>query len=151
MRWIAAYLSDRTQRVRIGELTTEWKKVEAGVIQGSVLGPILFLLYIADINDYMPAGVSFEKYADDIIAYIIGKHAELDLPQQVAEAVERWCTVNRMRLNASKCKVMHTKPNNSSKSFKPPVIKLGNVTLQSVDEYKYLGFYLNRKFDSSIQ
>ena len=59
-------LSERSHSTRPYRLTTEWKKVEAGVIQGSVLGSVLFLIYIADINDYMPAGVSFEKYADDI-------------------------------------------------------------------------------------
>jgi hypothetical protein len=88
-----------------------------------------------------------EKYADDIIAYVIGKQAGADLPQNIAEAVERWCSVNRIRLNASKCKVMHT----PSKSFEPPIIKLADVSLQSVKEYKYLGFYLNDTFDSRIQ
>ncbi len=112
-----------------------------------MLGPVLFLIFIADINDYMPAGVSFEKYADDIIAYVIGKQVGTDLPQQIAKAVERWCSFNRMRLNASKCKVMHT----PSKSFEPPIIKLADVPLQSVKEYKYLGFYLKDTFDSRIQ
>ena len=148
VRWIACYLSDRTQRVRVGDFSTEWKKVEAGVIQGSVLGPVLFLIFIADINDFMPAGVSFEKYADDIIAYIIGEQASLELPQRVAEAVEKWCSVNRMRLNASKCKVMHSKPN---ADFQPPMIKLANLPLESVEVYKYLGFYINPSFNSEIQ
>jgi hypothetical protein len=40
------------------------------VIQGSVLGPILFILFIADLNDYLPTGVSFAKYADDIVGPI---------------------------------------------------------------------------------
>jgi len=148
VRWIACYLSNRTQRVRIGKITTEWKKVEAGVIQGSVLGPVLFIIFIADINKYMPEGIGFEKYADDIIAYIIGKLLKTDLPKQVVEAVEKWCADNRMRLNGTKCKVMHSKP---SKAFQPPTIRLEQDTLDSVNEYKYLGFHLNPSFDGRLQ
>ena len=81
--------------------------VAAGVIQGSVLGPILFIIFISDINDYMPEGVEMEKYADDILNYIIGKATSTNLPQEVVDAVQRWCIVNKMRLNTTKCKVMH--------------------------------------------
>ena len=55
--WIAAYLSGRKQQVKVGDIETEWMDVAAGVIQGSVLGPILFIIFISDINDYMPEGV----------------------------------------------------------------------------------------------
>ena len=145
VRWIACYLSNRTQRVRVGEITTEWKKVEAGVIQGSVLGPVLFILFIADINKYLPKGVRFSKYADDIIAYIIGKPLKTDLPKQVVEAVEKWCVDNGMRLNVNKCKVMHSKTSQS------PEITLNQVILESVDVYKYLGFHINPSFDAKLQ
>ena len=118
------------------------------MIQGSVLGPVLFILFIADINKYLPKGVRFEKYADDIIAYIIGQLLKTDLPRQVVEAVEKWCADNRMRLNVSKCKVMYLKP---STTFQPPVIKLDHSILESVDVYKYLGFHVNPSFDSKLQ
>jgi hypothetical protein len=88
---------------------------------------------------------ALQRNADDIIAYFIGLLAGKDLPQQIAEAVERWCSANRMRLNVvSNCKVIHT----TSKPFESPVIEIANVSLQSVKEYKYLGFYLNDTFDS---
>jgi retron-type reverse transcriptase len=63
--WIAAYLRNRKQRVVYNQTKTEWKSVEAGVIQGSVLGPILFLLFIHDINEILPNEIELEKYADD--------------------------------------------------------------------------------------
>ena len=50
IKWIAAYLSNRKQRIRINEIETEWKPAKAGVIQGSVPGPVLFMIFIADIN-----------------------------------------------------------------------------------------------------
>jgi ribonuclease P/MRP protein subunit RPP40 len=68
--WKAEWLSDRKQRVKCGNTYSLWELVVAGVIQGSVLGPILFLLYISDINEYLPSGAYHPKYADDILAYI---------------------------------------------------------------------------------
>jgi hypothetical protein len=93
--------------VHTGSITTDWKNVEAGVVQGSVLGPILFIIYIADINSYLPVGTNAEKYADDIISYVIGNETKTDLPQQIVNSVELWCQDNHMRLNASKCKIIH--------------------------------------------
>ena len=71
--WLAAYLHNRKQRVVVGQIKTEWKPVEAGVIQGSVLGPILFLLFILDVNEYLPKETDLLKYADDILTYLLGK------------------------------------------------------------------------------
>ena len=82
---------------------TEWLKVEAGVIQGSVIGPILFILFIVDINDYLPQEADLEKYADDILSYLIGKF-DCSLPQKIADGVLKWCIENKMRLNVKKCK-----------------------------------------------
>jgi hypothetical protein len=67
--------------VVVGNLATEWNKVEAGVFQGSVLGPILLILFIADINQYIPSGCNIMKYADDILAYVLGKF-DICLPQR---------------------------------------------------------------------
>ena len=52
--WLAVYLTDRYQKVKTGKTITEWLQVIQGVIQGSVIGPILFILYIYDINKYIP-------------------------------------------------------------------------------------------------
>jgi hypothetical protein len=83
----------------------------------------------------MPEGVRFEKYADDIIAYIIGKATLTDLPQRVADAVERLCADNRMRLNVSKSKVMHSC---ALEKLQAPAVKLNG--LDKVGVYKYFGF-----------
>ena len=72
--WIAAFLSNRIQRVVVNNILTDWKEVEAGFIQGSVLGPILFVLYIADINDELPVNSELQKYANDILGYIISRY-----------------------------------------------------------------------------
>ena len=138
--WIAAYLLNRKQRVRLNNIETEWKSVEAGVIQGSVLGPILFILFISDINKFIPAGVPIEKYADDILSYLLGRLSTGSLPQEIVDGVQRWCVANRMRLNTSKCKVLFI-PGKSNKT--PPEIKLNDQVLEVVKSYKYLGVDLN--------
>ena len=69
--WVAQYLSGREQRVKIDEKASEWSPVCAGVVQGSVLGPTLFLLFIADINEHISDLVELIKYADDILIYSI--------------------------------------------------------------------------------
>ena len=139
--WIAAYLTNRKQRVATATTKTDWKPVEAGVVQGSVLGPILFILFILDINDYLPKGFDLLKYADDILAYITGKAIYTDLPQQIVDGVNKWCAENGMRLNTSKCKVMQIKNSNITDS--PPTLNIGGQALEVVDHYKYLGINMH--------
>ena len=142
--WIASYLSNRKQRVVMNGFETEWKPVEAGVVQGSVLGPILFLLFIHDINEYIPPNVTLQKYADDILAYIIGKSIDATLPQQVADGIKRWCTVNKMRLNEDKCKAMTIGDNNNEAL---PTVKLSSDPMEIVPSYKYLGIEINNNLE----
>jgi len=148
--WIAAYLTGRRQRVKIGDITSEWTKIAAGVIQGSVLGPILFILFISDFNDYLPDGVDLVKYADDILAYIIYKPLEGpgNLPHFIADGVERWCAANKMRLNTGKCKSFNILPSNA---ILPPVICLNRVSVEQVTSYIYLGVELNSDLNWDTQ
>ena len=89
--WIASYLINRKQRAVING-TTEWKSVDAGVIQRSILGPILFILFISDINEVFQAGVVIQKYADDILVYILDNSvSNSQLPQEIVNAVDNWC------------------------------------------------------------
>ncbi len=131
-----------------GSITTGWKNAEAGVVQGSVLGPILFIIYITGINLYLPVGTNAEKYADDIISYVIGNETKTDLPQQIVHSVELWCQDNHMRLNASKCEIIHFP---ATQRDAKPVIKIGNTVLEVVKSYKYLGIAINEKLDFEQQ
>ena len=67
--WLAVYLTGRKQRVKVAGHTCNWVSVEAGVIQGSILGPILFILFLHDVNNYIPTESELEKYANDILCY----------------------------------------------------------------------------------
>ena len=128
------YLTDRQQRVKVGSTTTEWKSVEAGVIQGSVLGPVLFLLFIADIR------VELLKYADDILVYLSRKTHDDSTMQAAADAIIKWCHANKMRLNVKKCQEIKMATNKH-----PPLktTQLDGHDLDEVSSYKYLGININ--------
>ena len=106
------------------------------------------LLFIADLNDELPPNINLQKYADDILAYIIGKLIPNDLPQAIADAISRWCTKNKMRLNIDKCKTMVIS-NNAKESH--PIVTLNGSPLESVSSNKYLGVELNSALDWNKQ
>ena len=78
LTWFSDYLTDRKQRVVLPGVNSSWTSVKAGVSQGSILGPLLFLLYINDI--VVDINSSIKLYADDTSLYII-----VDDPIQAAE------------------------------------------------------------------
>ena len=100
--WIAQYLSGRRQRVKINETTSEWAPVVAGVVQGSVLGPTLFLLFIADIDDYVDDLIQLIKFADDLLIYTIFKDLSEENIQQAVDAIVEWAKINKMKLNETR-------------------------------------------------
>ena len=105
--WIAQYLTDRKQWVKLKNLFSSWESVVAGVIQGSVLGPILFVLFILDINEYLiPQDANLSKYADDLKTHIIFTLLQNDTTQDTVDAIVKWCFENKMSLNVDKTKDM---------------------------------------------
>jgi len=101
------FLSDRKQRVVMGEFESEWMDVTSGVPQGSVLGPLLFLLYINDLPDLWMNVSKF--YADD--SKIIGKDVDtqegVKRVQDDIDATSDWVDDWLMQLNDGKCAVVH--------------------------------------------
>ena len=111
LSWIESFIRHRSQTVSFGEELSAESNVVCGVPQGSVLGPILFLLYTADVitiaNHH---GIKAHSYADDTQLYCHSPESLCEaLPRRVImcmSAIEQWITSNRLKLNADKTKFM---------------------------------------------
>ena len=115
--WVRDFLSDRKQRVVMGEFESEWTDVTSGVPQGSVLGPLLFLLYINDLPDLWTNVSKF--YADD--GKIIGKEVDTNegvkKVQADVDAASDWVDDWLMQLNDGKCAVVHMGKRNPKNTY----------------------------------
>ena len=109
--WIRNWLNGRRQRVVINGSYSGWETVLSGVPQGSVLGPILFLIFINDLSDGVMSLLSI--FADDTKLISSVKNEKcIDQLQKSIYALQQWAKRWGMRFNASKCAVMHLGTNN---------------------------------------
>ena len=105
LNWFASYLSDRLQRTKCNNAVSSFKINASGVPQGSLLGPVLFLLYINDLTLFVQ---NFNLYADDTELEVTGTTVEnviISLQIEV-NRLNTWFKHNRLAVNASKCSSM---------------------------------------------
>ena len=106
LEWISDFLTGREQRIQIRGETSEWVTVLSGVPQGSVLGPVLFLIYINDIIINIDSTVKL--FADDAKIYRTLKSPnDTGALQQDLKLLENWSKKWLLKCNESKCKVIH--------------------------------------------
>ena len=106
--WIEEWLSNRKQRVSVNGFMSDEKDVSSGVPQGSVLGPILFVIYINDIDDEATAIELLRKFADDTKgAKVIKNKDDADKLQQCLDKLYDWSIKWSMEFNVKKCKIIH--------------------------------------------
>ena len=138
--WFKSYLSDRTQRIKIGSVLSEARKLKFGVPQGSVLGPIL-----------LHPDVKFHFYADDTQLFIHLKHKNakiaFDRLGKCLEDVKLWLCANKLKLNADKTDFILFGAKSQQEKFNPffPVNILGESLIPS-DAVKNLGVWFDSDF-----
>lgn len=102
LRWLDSYLSHRYQHVQITDKNSTSAPVHSGVPQGSVLGPLLFLIYLNDMSS--ESNVQCRFFADDCVAYLLIQsrtdHATLN---EYLSVITAWCNSWKMSLNIAKC------------------------------------------------
>jgi sarcosine oxidase/L-pipecolate oxidase len=106
LRWFGDYLSGRLQRVTVLGVTSEPLPVLSGVPQGSILGPLLFLIYVNDLPMSTLHDTTVSMFADDTKCHLRNFQDTIIL-QQDLDSVANWCNDWRMDLNQTKCVVMH--------------------------------------------
>lgn len=140
--WFRDYLTGRMQRVVVDGAASSWSSVTSGVPQGSILGPMLFIIFINDLPDVIPEDTKAEIYADDTKAYrSITSEDDAQHLQHALCNLATWSNNNNMKFNASKCKVLTVSRKKQPVSFN---YQLGSTNLLHVQREKDLGVVVTR-------
>ena len=143
--WIKNWLTNRKQRVVIDGETSEFIDVTSGVPQGSVLGPLLFLIYVNDLDDNIQSNIAL--FADDTKVGGGSNSCEGRIRlQRDLSKIHEWSLTWGMKFNLDKCKTLHVGNGNSEHSY-----TLGNHTLSQVQSEKDLGVFITRDLKSRTQ
>lgn len=143
--WIESYLRDRKQCVAINGSVSEDLDVYSGVPQGSVLGPLLFLVYINDIHHCVEPPIQIKLFADDCVVYtaINNRDDQIKLNNSL-HSIDAWCARWGLRINTSKTAYITFSNKKKPLDF---TYSLGNVTITRTDKVKYLGITLTSNFN----
>ena len=143
--WIEQWLTDRRQRVVVDGEVSNWKSVLSGVPQGSVLGPILFLIYINDLDDSITSNVL--KFADDTKLFRkVNTDGDKQHLQNDLDRLVKWSEKWQMLLNFGKCKCLHTGHGNFNVNY-----KMGDTVLGTTVKEKDLGVTISTDMKVSEQ
>ena len=146
-----SYLSKREQVVEVNGVLSDWGTIKHGVPQGSILGPLLFLLYINDISKSSNI-LQFFLFADDTTVFYSADPNDPNTEKILNEELEKvsgWLAANKLSLNVKKSNFLHFHQGKSAKiTIK---LKINNTLVEEKDSTKYLGTFLDNKLDWKIQ
>lgn len=146
LEWITNYLSDRTQTVVVNGKSSEKANVISGVPQGTVLGPLLFLVYINDLPELVKCKIRL--FADDALIYrVIDSINDAISLQEDLNQLMNWEHEWSMEFNPDKCKVLRI-TNKRNTIIQP--YSMHNQVLEVVDSAKYLGVYIHKKLSWNV-
>ena len=151
--WFSSYLLNRKQKVVINNIESTTENIVCGVPQGTILGPLLFLMFINDLPLYTD-NVFTDLYADDTTIYQISNSQhfiEQDL-QMALQKLSVWCKLNGMLLNTEKTKVMLITTSQKRLHLHNSILNLtfNNDSLKNIDNDKVLGIYIDNNLTWSI-
>ena len=146
--WIKSYLTDRKQQVKMGSTTSSISTVQAGVPQGSILGPLLFITYTADLASNL-SDCKVTAYADDTQILVTAK-SETELKTKVEKTIleaQHWYAKNSLKLNPTKTELMIFGKKNSQINPMYFAVQDGSKTeqIKTSPTMKILGVIIDEK------
>ena len=148
LQWIQSFLTSRLQRVVVNGHHSKWLSVSSGVPQGSILGPLFFILYVNDVSSVVKHS-SIKMFADDLTLYRdVASVDDCCLLQQDLSQVYEWTVRWLLRLHPGKCEAITLTNKRSPITFS---YSIGLHSVSWVKQVKYLGLYVTPKLDWSLQ
>ena len=146
IRWFQSYLKNRKQTVVVDFKTSTSKLVKSGVPQGSILGPLLFKLFINDLPDSVYNSEA-DLYADDCTLTATGNSVavlEIKLNKDL-QNIASWCQANKMHINPSKstCMILSTRQKRKTLLKNNLTLHINNEKLTNVQSHKLLGLVID--------
>ena len=147
LRWCSAWLTDWVQRVVLNGHASSWIPVLSGVPQGSVLGPLMFIIFINDIHNAVQDISIIKKFADDtkVGQEIKSEDDQLKL-QNALNNLSEWATSWGMAFNVKKCKTMHIGRTNPKYTY-----QLNGIDIKKTEKEKDIGVYITNNLKPSDQ
>ena len=152
--WIKSYLTNRHQVTKFKEFTSTEQLIKAGVPQGSIIGPLLFLCFTNDLYEAFDKGCSIVSYADDtqIIVSTNQQHQLKTIITNTIKTAQKWYSANSMQNNIDKTEILMINPKNKINKTKFTIKENGKkITLKPASSIKVLGIYIDENLNWSKQ
>ena len=143
LKILQGYLANRKQRTKVDSFYSSWEKLISGVPQGSILGPLLFNIFMRDMFLILKT-TSFTGYADDNTLFVVRENTTnvIKALEDIGEILIKWFSDNQMKLNTDKCHVLLN-------SQGPKTIKIGNLCIKNSSCKKMLDTNFDYKLKST--
>lgn len=144
LAWFDSYLSSRRQSTVVGQAMSSVRKVSVGVPQGSILGPLLFAVYVSELSNCLK-NTNVTLFADDTAFYCSSK-SPIELQRLLNEDLYRlaqWLAGHKLTLNISKSKFMLIGGSKKIKSFGQVSLNINDMVVDRVKSFKYLGIVIH--------